>query len=444
MGNVYFLNMHRILFCLLAVAVSTVFAASEIEKEILAEPVSSNEKILRGRQLLYKALNSADFGKAFQLVEYLDGFDSESPCPFSGMEKGMALLHMQKYDSAMAALVQGRRLFAPDARSPVSTEERCIVKAQSEAVVHDDLHLLLQRELTKTPAQIDSLIGRIAESSVEPFYKDAAPAFIPIVFTPSFGQMEASRVEQVLEAGEAFVQKYPMNADGAWLEKNFLQPFRSRRESAPHSTKDPFDGHLYGSGIGMEILTGIGFLTGDLKSEFHHKFWDFYAAIPIQLYRAVFTPFISFGTVETRKNRQFKNVLWEEDSELSVYEGGISLGFVLFDHRLFKCEPFVGIALAASALPDNSDDYYYFADRPNNNYHRLRDYIKSQNSTAYLLGVTGEFRLLTAYSKHSNAPLNSISLRVKYVASYLDHDFGYAKMDGFSHKVLAGVGFFLW
>lgn len=438
--------MHRILFCLLVSAVSAVFAASEIEREILEAPVTSHEKILRGRQLLYKSLVSGDFGKASQLIAYLDEFHLESPCPFSGMERGMAFLHMQKYDSAMTALVQGRRLFAPDAQSPKTARERCTVKAQEGIgnVIEDDLHSLLQREIPQAPAQVDSLLERISKSSVEPFYKDAASAFIPIVFTPSFGQMEASRIERLLESGGAFVQKYPMNDDGAWLDKNFLQPFRVREKSSPKSTEDPFDGHLYGSGIGMEFLTGIGFLTGDLKSEFHHKFWDFYAAIPIQLYRAVLTPFISFGTVETRKNRQFQDVLWEEDSELSVYEGGITLGFVLFDHRLFKCEPFIGIASATSALPENSDDYYYFADKPNNNYHRLRAYVENQNSTAYLLGVTGEFRLLTAYSRRSNAPLNSISLRVKYIASYLDHDFGYANLDGFSHKVLAGVGIFLW
>ncbi|MBS7391741.1 MAG: hypothetical protein KIG51_06580, partial [Fibrobacter sp.] len=60
------------------------------------------------------------------------------------------------------------------------------------------------------------------------------------------------------------------------------------------------------------------------------------------------------------------------------------------------------------------------------------------------LGATGEVRLLTIASRNVHAPLNSISLRVKYIAQFLDHDFGYKKIEGVSHKVLAGVGFFIW
>jgi hypothetical protein len=30
------------------------------------------------------------------------------------------------------------------------------------------------------------------------------------------------------------------------------------------------------------------------------------------------------------------------------------------------------------------------------------------------------------------------------MAQFLDHDFGYKKIEGVSQKVLAGVGFFIW
>lgn len=426
----------------------TVFSLAEwdVEQQILAEPVSSGERVLRGRQLLYKSLVAGDSSRALQVIHYLDGFYSEALCPFSGMEKGMALLRAQKYDSALTELLRSRRLWEPEARKAVSAEERCVALAETGEgvpVIRDDLYALLNPNSLKTPAQMDSLEEKISASSVENFYKEAASAFIPILFAPSFDRMDALQLNRILKAGEAFVQKYPMNEDGDWLNRNFLAPIRARQPSGDES-KDPFEGHLYGSGVGMELLMGIGFLTGDLKSEFHHRFWNFYAAIPIQLRRFVFTPFISFGSLETRKNRRFSDVLWEKDSELLVYEGGISLGFVVFDHRLFKVEPFVGVAFTDAALPDGSDDYYYFADKPNNNYHRLRAHVKSENSAAYLFGVAGEIRLLTTYSRRTGAPMNSVSLRLKYLASYLDHDFGYAKMEGFSHKVLAGIGFFIW
>ncbi len=436
----------RLFFLVLFFAVFS-FAEWNVEQEILAGPVSSNERVLRGRQLLYKLLVAGDSSRALRVINYLDGFYSETLCPFSGMEKGIALLRAQKYDSALTVLIRSRRLWEPEARKAESVEERCVAFAESGGdvpVIRDPLYALLNSNSLKTQAQLDSLEEKIFASSVEIFYKDAASAFIPILFAPSLDRMETLLVDRVLKAGESFVQKYPMNEDGAWLNRNFLSPIRTRQSLGESASKDPFDGHLYGNGVGMELLMGIGFLTGDFKAEFHHRFWDFYAAVPIQLRRFVFTPFISFGSLETRENRRFSDVLWEKGSELFVYEGGISLGFVVFDHRLFKVEPFVGIAFTDAAIPEGSGDYYYVADKPNNNYHRLRAHVKSENSVAYLFGVTGEIRLLTTYSRRTGAPMNSISLRLKYLASYLDHDFGYAKMEGFSHKVLAGIGFFIW
>ena len=172
-----------------------------------------------------------------------------------------------------------------------------------------------------------------------------------------------------------------------------MKPLQKRLSRNPETLEDPVQSHLYTSGVGFEFLSGIGMLTGDLKDEFHHKYWSYYAAIPIQLYRVVFTPFLSFGTLETRNHRRFENVLWEENSDLSVYSAGITLGFVLYDSRYVKFEPFVGIGSAESMLPDDSNDYYYYADKSYNNYHRLKRYVKHENSVSYLLGTTGEVRV---------------------------------------------------
>lgn len=427
----------------------TASAVVNIEQAILAEPLPASEMVRRARSYLLKCLQNGDKEKALQTIEYLNDAFSETLCPFSGMEKGLSYLHVDRYDSALTALIGARRLAAPKAKKAVSFEDRCVVEAKNERfrssrIIYDELYAFLERDYPKTAAQIDSLISQIQASSVDAFYKDEALAFVPVIFTASFGRAEAPMVEKVCAAGNAFVQKYPANEDGVWLEANFVKPLQKRLSRNPETLEDPVQSHLYTSGVGFEFLSGIGMLTGDLKDEFHHKYWSYYAAIPIQLYRVVFTPFLSFGTLETRNHRRFENVLWEENSDLSVYSAGITLGFVLYDSRYVKLESFVGIGSAESMLPDDSNDYYYYADKSYNNYHRLKRYVKHENSVSYLLGTTGEVRLWTLASRNPRAPLSSISLRVKYMAQFIDHDFGYKSMDGVSHKILAGVGFFIW
>lgn len=431
------------------VAVQDTVAPQNIEQAILAEPMPAGEMVRRARSYLLKALISHNKEQAVQTIEYLRSQYSSVLCPFSGMEEGLAYMHAAAYDSALTTLVKERRLFAPKARKAVTYEDQCVVDARSNnlrsaRLIQDELYVYLADNFPKTAFQIDSLVLEIQNSSVETFYKDAAPAFVPVVFNASWGRTEASTIQKVSSAGSAFVAKYPANENGAWLEANFVEPLQKRTSNEAKASNDPIQNHLYTSGVGFEFLSGIGMLAGDLKDEFHHKYWSYYAAVPIQISRFVFTPFLSFGTLETRNNRQFSDVLWEEDSDLYVYSGGISLGFVAFDSRYVKLEPFVGIASAESILPDDNNDYYYYADKPNNNYYRLRKHVKHENSVEYLLGAAGEVRLLTIASRNVHAPLNSISLRVKYMAQFLDHDFGYKKIEGVSHKVLAGVGFFIW
>ena len=424
-------------------------APQSIEQAILAEPIPNDEMIRRARHLLLRALQSGDRERALQTIEFLSRENSEYTCSFSGMEKGLAFLNAGLYDSALTNLLHERRLFAPEARRIVSNEDRCIAEIQNDnwrtsRVIRDELLMYLDAYQKQVASDLNAVNAAVQNSAVNDFYKEAAPAFLPVIFTTSWGATEESTVRQVFVSGSVFVQKYPMHEDCIWLERNFLKPFQKRLENQVAASEDPVENHLYGKSVGFEFLSGIGFLTNDLKDEFHHKYWNYYVAVPIQLYRIVFTPFISFGWIETRNNRAFSDVLWEKNSELLVYEGGITLGFVAFDSRYMKIEPFAGIASASAELPDNSSDYYYYTSRPNNDYRRLRHHVESNNSIAYLAGVSGEVRLLTVCHRNPNAPLNSISLRVKYMASYLDHDFGYAKMEGVSHKVLAGLGFFIW
>ncbi len=417
--------------------------ASEIETLISAEPPSAEEMVLRGRGFLLKAIRSGDTARVLETVSYLNGKYSEGLCPFSRMEKGLVYLQVGRYDSAMTELVRERRLFSPEARNAASDADRCALGSVDEnsekRYFRDELFLYLKPNFTWTEKRLDSLYTQVQKSGASAFYGDAAPAFLPVVFSASTsGSVSENR--KFLEAGRAFVSKYPSDSNGVWLKRNFLET----SEAVPEKSDDAFLLHRYGNGAGFEFLSGIGFLTGDFKDEFHHRAWNYYAAIPIQLFRLTFTPFVSFGRLETRSNRRFEDVLWEKDSELSFFDGGMTLGYVVWESRFFKFEPFVGVSTTELFLPESSDDYYYYADRPNNNYHRLRKYVDHQNSIAYLVGATGEFRLVTIYSKRAAAPMSSISLRVKYLAGFLDHDLGYKKFRGVSHRILAGIGFFIW
>lgn len=354
------------------------------------------------------------------------------------MEKGMAYLQMGRYDSAWTVLVRERRLFAPQAKRAETDADRCAVGATDGGELpyfRDELFAYLRQGFTWTPSKMDSLFERVRQSSAGQFYKDAIPAFFPVVFSSSQEWENDFR-----KSGEAFVLKYPLDENGIWLRENFL----SRRSVGAENPNDVLQAHLYGNGVGFEFLTGIGFLTSDFKEEFRHKYGEYFAALPIQISRVTFTPFFSVGRLETRRNVQFDDVLWEKGSELAILEGGMTLGLVAWDSRFFKVEPFVGIASAEMVLPDDSRDYYYFADKPNNNYHRLKRHVESNNSIAYLWGVSGEFRLLSFYPRRARAPISSISLRVKYMANLLDHDLGYRTLEGFSHRILAGIGFFVW
>ncbi len=415
--------------------------ASNVEEAILALPPSAEEMVRRGRTLLLESLRKGDSTLAVQTVSFLNERYSENLCPFSRMEKGLIYLQIQRYDSAWTELVRERRLFAPQSRRANTLAERCAVESSNENGdpfhFRDELFVYLKRNFTWTEQKMDSLFSRVLASPVPEFYKDAIPAFFPVVF--SWERRDDLSDGPFFRSAERFVAKYPEDENGIWLRENFLGT-----EKNSVRTEDAFLSHLYGSSVGFEFLSGIGFLTSDFKKEFRHRYWDYHAALPIQLFRVTFTPFVSFGMLETRENRQFADVLWEKGSELAILEGGMTFGLVAFDSRFFKVEPFLGIASVELTLPDNSADYYYYADKPNNNYHRLKRYVEDNRSVAYLAGVSGEFRLLSIYSRRSEAPISSISLRIKYMAHFLDHDLGFRKLEGVSHQVLAGIGFFIW
>ena len=417
--------------------------ASNVEQAILALPPSTEEMVRRGRTLLLKSLQEGDSVLALQTVSFLDEKYSDRLCPFSRIEKGLVYLQIQKYDSAWAELVRERRLFAPQAKRANTVAERCAVESSGGSgeilYFHDELFAYLKRNFTWTGQKLDSLFALVQKSSVDAFYKEAIPAFFPVIF--SWEQRSDFYSRTFFESGKSFVQKYPNDENGIWLRENFLT---AEQKKETDRSEDVLQAHLYGNGVGFEFLTGLGFLTSDFKKEFHHKYRDYYVALPIQLFRMTFTPFVSFGILETRKNRQFADVLWEKNSDLAILEGGMTFGFVVLDRRFFKVEPFLGIASMELALPDNSADYYYYADKPNNNYHLLKRHVEDNRSVAYLAGISGEFRLLSICSRRTEAPISSISLRFKYMANFLDHDLGFQKLKGVSHQVLAGIGFFIW
>lgn len=412
---------------LAALAFAAEPARSDIERELLEAPPSAEELVRRGRNLLHVALKSDDSAHVDGVVEYLGGMP-ENFCTFAPGERGKIFLMIRKYDAALKTLILERRMV------PRKKSDRCNF--------NDALAITIQTEFSEMVRRPDSVIRQMEKSAVTRKDSLSAKVFLPIVLSQT-ERMSGPETERFLDDGEAFVREFPDDENAAWLREHFLEPLRER-ERANAASDDPFKEHLYGSGVGFEILCGQGFLTGDFKKEFRHRFGSFYAALPIAIHRFVFTPFVTFGAFDTRNNRYFSDVMWESGSEFSFYEGGISLGFIAFDSRFFRLEPFLGIGSAGTALPENSGDYYYYENRPNNQYYKLKQYVRRNNSLAYLLGVTGEIRLLTVHSRYAKAPMNSVSLRVKYMASVLDHDVGYRKLDGVSHQILAGIGFFIW
>ena len=150
----------------LAAKDSTVNTPQNIEQAILAEPLPASEMVRRGRAYLLKSLLNGDREQAVQTIEYLNSAFSEMLCPFSGMEKGLAYLHADRYDSALTALIQARRLSAPKAKRAVSFEDRCVVESQndrfrSKRIIFDELYAYLEKDYPKTAAQIDSLVSEI-------------------------------------------------------------------------------------------------------------------------------------------------------------------------------------------------------------------------------------------------------------------------------------------
>lgn len=415
------------ILCLAALTFAAEPTRFDIERELLEAPPSAEEIIRRGRNLLLSALKASDSAHAEGIVEYLD-IASENVCTFSAGERGKIFLLTRNYNAAIRTLI---------------SERRSVLRKKSEqCAFQDGLAAYIQTEFSKMVRSPDSVVLQMEKSSATRKDSLSAKVFLPIVLLQA-EQMSSSELSQFLDDGEAFVREFPEDENTEWLRENFLEPF-SERLRLKSVSDDPFKEHLYGSGVGLELLYGHGFLTGDFKKEFHHRYGIFQFALPIAIRRFVFTPFVTFGALETRNNRYFADVLWESGSDFSVYEGGISLGFIVFDSRFFKLEPFAGIGSMGMVLPENSEDYYYYENRPNNQYHRLKRYVRRNNSLAYLLGVTGEIRLLTVHSKYAKAPMNSVSLRIKYMANVLDHDLGYRKLEGVSHQVLAGIGFFIW
>lgn len=353
---------------------------------------SKKELYARARDALKTALETQDFDRAGQALDYLRA-NVDNGAPLTRFEEYLAASEMGRFDEAVDIYSDLRRTVLDSAYEPPK---------DIRITENDALNLYLYKNLVPfDESKADSLVAHMDSTDLSQNKKDLYAALIyselvvgvygfknndkrSVIFT----MIDTTRAEQFLVRAKKFVAEDEYSFHTPYMKRhiegieNNIQVFRDFR-------KDPFKHKYYTGGLGVYLGKWLGFMSGEATDYLNDEMGSsFIFEGEIQFWRIALGFFWSYGLVTTPKY-DVNYSLWDEyEDELM----GFTLGVTVFDSRFLKVTPFIGIGNYSLMTMDVEDE------------------------SEFLFGLNIDSHLLATTPSRIGGISSGLNLRFKYMA----------------------------
>lgn len=363
---------------------------------------SKFELYQRARDVLKESLENGNLERAAQALDYLKE-NAEKGAPLTEQEEYLADLEIGRFE-------EGIVLYADLYRNLLDTAYRR--ETPNRKSVDDRLnHYLLRAERLDKP-MVDSMCARIDSSDVKSLNKHLYKTLVHLdyfvqqsvlanrmgVYVVLNFKAELSSAEEFLALAKTFVEYYPFSEHATYMKEIIIPPLQEFVEQQQQFAKDPLAHKYYTGGVGFYLYTAFGFMAGEASDYLKYESGSpFMFGFDFRVKRVSLNVFLQFGfishynfnkcDVKTKRDDGI-NVLGDEEN----WTFGSNVGFVAYDSRYFRVEPFIGF----------SSMFY-------------KHLVNTTLVPEFMLGSNVDFRFYTSPQINIEDNVWAFSLRLKYM-----------------------------
>ena len=193
---------------------------------------------------------------------------------------------------------------------------------------------------------------------------------------------ELSSAEEFLALAKIFVEYYPFSEHATYMKEIIIPPLQEFVEQQQQFAKDPLAHKYYTGGVGFYLYTAFGFMAGEASDYLKYESGSpFMFGFDFRVKSVSLNVFLQFGFI-SHYNFNKCDVKTKRDDGINVlgYEEnwtfGSNVGFVAYDSRYLRVEPFIGGSatyyynlLNHGVFPEflwgSNVDYRFYATKPN-------------------------------------------------------------------------------
>ena len=388
---------NRIFFLLLLICA----ASTSLWAQDFSQP-SKIELYQRAREAMLDALKKGNLERAAQALDYLKE-NAANGAPLTEQEEFLADFEIGRFEDGVV-------LYADLHRNLLDSSY--VRESPNRKNIEDRLSQYLLRGENLDKRMVDSLCARVDSSDIKQMnkllYKTllhfdyfVLRSVIANTMNSSFVfdfQLDKSSAEEFLGLAKAFVENYPFSEHASYLKDVVIPPLQELVDKRNQFAKDPLAYKYYTGGFGFYLYTALGFMAGEAADYLNYETGSpFMFGFDFRVKRVSLNVFLQFGfishynfnkcDVKTRRNDGI-DVFGDKEN----WTFGSNVGFVAYDSRYLRVEPFVGFSSMF--------------------------YEHLENTTLvpeFMLGSNVDFRFYTSPQTSAEDNVWAFSLRLKYM-----------------------------
>lgn len=388
-----------ILICLLIFLHLTLLGQDvNLQFEELFHSNSKSEIILKGRKLILKYFVASEVDQVRALKDYLiNEVEDQEYAAFYPVEHWLILYWTEEYESLISAIINV---------DPLEIERfQRKIKPQFDLLFED-----LQSTSRSSRSKLEASINRAALSESE---KDFL--LLHLMYISASDDYKETTQKTLNTHADEFIANNPGSEFEAYV-RNYI-----RFNYIPAKWS-----------FAAELFTGFGMFTNELRDHFGDMVpFGFGMDIGYKKFTLYLRDFIGRG--QTKVDISYTNGIWEKGSEYSALLPEASLGYLVFENKLWKFAPFVGISST-----EIGPVYFDLVDNPE------LENAKLEFTTTFTLGMNVDIKL-----GQSKVPMFAQNpkqrywlIRMRYAFNIPQLDEKYDAYSGNLHYLAVGFGRF--
>lgn len=367
----------------------------DLEKEIMQYSESKVDLISKGRRLLTDKFLEGDIAKVLEVKNYL----------INEVEDGY---YTALYPTELFMISYWTGEYDQLANSIVSLDKEKL--ARYNRTIAPPRDMLYVKLIERSWENLEMLENKILVSPLETVQKDFL--LLHLNYMVSGDPLMVMSQEEVNQMAELYMETHPSSPYVDYIRNNIRYHF------VPNDW-----------GLGMELFTGYGMLTGELSNQYSNTVlvgFDF--EIEYKKLTLFLRGYVGIGKL--KKDREFSTGIWEKGSSSNIGIPEASIGYAILENSKIKLSPFVGIGGFEVTAPQPDIDKFPELDDA------------EIFSTAYTFGINANFKLgwdTAAHLMYSVPPDKSYwFFRVRY--GYTLPQINQVGHNGNFHHITIGLG----